>query len=105
MPKTPRTSRREGHLELKSRPSLRSGGFTLIEFAIVMLISGFLIVPLVQLYTQYMKQKVWDDTKAHVDLARTVIIDYQLNNNRRNASAKRGKMPGYHDNLDLFQPS
>src|SRR5687768_8735206 len=79
-----------GYLELESASfNQRPRGFTLIEFAIVMLISGLLIVPLLQLYTQYTMQKVWNDTKAHVDLARTVVIDYQLNNNRYPCPADR----------------
>jgi prepilin-type N-terminal cleavage/methylation domain-containing protein len=69
--------------------SSSSSGFTLLEIAIVIMISGILLAPLAQLYTQYMKQKAWSETKENIDLANAAIMDYRLNNNRYPCPADR----------------
>lgn len=69
-----------GKSSFRYRQNIR--GFTLIEIAVVVLIVGVLTAPLAGLYTQYLQQKVLDDTKKNVDSAVNVIVDFQLNNGR-----------------------
>ncbi|HEY8189925.1 MAG TPA: type II secretion system protein [Micavibrio sp.] len=64
-------------------------GFTLLELAIVIMISGILLAPLAQIYAQYMKQKAWSETKENIDLANAAIMDYRLNKNRYPCPADR----------------
>lgn len=67
----------------------RTCGFTLLEITIILFIVGILTVPIVQLYTQYLQQKTWSDTKKNVDLAASSLIDFQLNNGRYPCPADR----------------
>lgn len=53
----------------------KSAGFTLIELAIIILIAGILIIPLVQLYANYLIEKDIDTTKTRiVDAGRAISL-------------------------------
>lgn len=67
--------------------AFRDGGFTLIELAIVILISGLLMLPLIQLYSNYIQDKKIIDTTKGIDnvasnLARAFVTNYPCPSDR-----------------------
>ena len=57
-------------------------GFTLVEIAIVIIIVGILMIPLVQLYAQYKSQKEANITLEHMENVQGLITNFYLLNQR-----------------------
>ncbi len=57
-------------------------GFTLVEIAIVIILVGLLLIPLVQLYAQYKSQKEINQTTEHMEHIQGLITNFYLSNGR-----------------------
>lgn len=60
----------------KTQKKKNEQGFTLVELAIVMLIAGILITPLIGLYSNYLTEQKREATKAAIETARSSLLSY-----------------------------
>jgi len=67
----------------------KTNGFTLVEISIVIIIFGIITIPLLQMYTDYLKEKRRTDTVERVEKAVSQIRIYRANANSAPCPANR----------------
>lgn len=75
-------------------PMRNQKGFTLIEIAIVLIIVGILIVPLMRMYHIYKQDRLWNETKSNVVLAQAALTNFYFDNFRYPCPADPTLGPG-----------
>ncbi len=70
-----------------------SRGFTLIEMALVVIIIGVLMLPLVKTYDNYVISKREKTTKEHIDMVGDLLFRFLSNNGRFPCPANRATAP------------
>lgn len=60
----------------------RADGFTLVEMAVVVIIIGLLMIPVIQGYDIWQTQKRFDVTRENISTMQTSILSYVARNNR-----------------------
>lgn len=74
-------------LTTETKQQNRTAGFTLIEIAIAMMIVGILLVPTLQLYNLYQKDKARIDTENAIKIVQTALEKFVIENERYPAPA------------------
>lgn len=69
-------------------------GFTLLELAVVMIVIGILIIPLIGFYNNYVMQKIMIKTNGAMAETTNAIQRFYLLNGRYPCPAGRGNIPG-----------
>lgn len=71
-----------------------TGGFTLIEVAIVIMLAGFMLIPLTTVYKNYKLQKERAITDESVSYTSSIIAQYPSANGRYPCPSDRSLVPG-----------